>query len=49
MWLLDNKDPDEWDMLPEPKGMRWATYEQWVAKYDAAEDALEAHCGLALA
>jgi hypothetical protein len=26
--------------------MRWATYERWEAKFDAAEDALDAHCGL---
>jgi hypothetical protein len=27
---------------PKPKGMRWATYERWVAKYDAAEEMLDA-------
>jgi hypothetical protein len=29
--------------------MRWAIYEKWEAKFDAAEEALEALCGLALA
>jgi hypothetical protein len=48
-WLIGNEDSDEWDLPPKPKGMRWATYEKWEAKYDAAEDALEAHCCLALA
>ena len=40
--LLGNEDPNEWDLPPKPKGMRWATYERWVAKYDAAEEALNA-------
>jgi hypothetical protein len=40
--LLGNEDPDEWDLPPKPKGMRWATYERWVARYDAAEEMLDA-------
>jgi hypothetical protein len=47
--LIRDEDPDEWDLPPKPKGMRWATYEKWEAKFDAAEVALEALCGLALA
>ncbi len=47
--LLGDSDPDEWDLPPKPKGMRWATYQKWEAKYDAAEEALDLHCGLALA
>ena len=47
--LIGDEDPDEWDLPPNPKGMQWATYEKWEAKYDAAEEALDAHCGLALA
>jgi hypothetical protein len=39
--LLDDKHPDEWDLPPKPKGMRWATYERWVARYDAAEEKLD--------
>jgi hypothetical protein len=27
--------------------MRWATYGLWVAKYDAAEDMLDAHPAMA--
>lgn len=38
--LLGDDDPDEWDLPPKPKGMRWATYERWVSQYDAAEDML---------
>ncbi|QRM29032.1 hypothetical protein [Microvirga sp. VF16] len=40
--LLGDEDPDEWDLPPKPKGMRWATYERWVARYDAAEEMLDA-------
>jgi hypothetical protein len=25
--LLGDSDPDQWDLPPKPKGMRWATYE----------------------
>ncbi|MBM6580985.1 hypothetical protein ILT44_12395 [Microvirga sp. BT689] len=47
--LLGDEDPDEWDLPPKPKGMRWATYERWVAKYDAAEDLLDAQLVMAAA
>jgi hypothetical protein len=47
--LLGNADPDEWDLPLRPTGMRWATCEKWEARYNAAEDALDLHCGLALA
>jgi hypothetical protein len=47
--LIGDENPDEWDLPPKPKGMRWATYEKWEAKYDAAEEAIDALCGLALA
>ena len=29
--LLGEANLDEWDLLRKPKGMRWATYERWVA------------------
>ena len=47
--LLGDEDPDEWDLPPKPKGMRWATYERWVAKYDAAEEMLDAQLVMAAA
>ncbi|MBQ0822214.1 hypothetical protein KBI52_18650 [Microvirga sp. HBU67558] len=47
--LLGSESQDEWDLPPKPKGMRWATYMRLVAKYDAAENALDSHCVLALA
>jgi hypothetical protein len=34
---------------PKPKGMHWATYERWVARYDAAEEALVAPLVMAAA
>jgi hypothetical protein len=47
--LLGDEDPDEWDLPPKPKGMRWATYERWVAKYDAAEEMLNNQLAFAAA
>jgi hypothetical protein len=47
--LLGDEDPDEWDLPPKPQGMRWATYERWVAKYDAAEEMLDAQLAMAAA
>jgi hypothetical protein len=47
--LLEDEDPDEWDLPPKPKGMRWTTYERWVAKYDAAEEMLNAQLVMAAA
>jgi len=40
--LLEDEDSDEWDLPPKPNGMRWATYEKGVARYDAAEEMLDA-------
>ena len=40
--LIGEANPDEWDVLRKPKGMRWTTYERWAAKYDAAEEMLDA-------
>jgi hypothetical protein len=47
--LLGDEDPDEWDLPPKPKGMRWTTYDRWVAKYDAAEEMLDAQLVMAAA
>jgi hypothetical protein len=46
--LIGDEDPDEWDLPPKPKWMRWRTYERLEAKYDAAEEALDYQCALAL-
>jgi hypothetical protein len=47
--LLGDADPDAWDLSPKPKAMRWVTYEKWEAKYDAAEEMLDAQLVLAAA
>ncbi|WP_457094664.1 hypothetical protein [Microvirga sp. P5_D2] len=47
--LLGDENPDESDLLPKPKGMRWATYERWVARYDAAEEMLNTQLVMATA
>ena len=47
--LLGDADPDEWDLPPKPKGMRWRTYARWEAKYDRAEAALDRSLCLAIA
>jgi hypothetical protein len=46
--LLGDADPDEWDLPPKPKGMRWRTYTRWEAKYDRAEAALNRSLCLAV-
>jgi hypothetical protein len=34
-------DPDEWDLPPKPKWMRWRTYERAVDRFDKYEDVLD--------
>jgi hypothetical protein len=46
---LRQRDLEECHLPPKPKGMRWATYERWVARYDAAEDMLDARLVIAAA
>jgi hypothetical protein len=38
--LIGDCDPDEWDLPPKPKWMRWHTYNRYVERYDAYEDIL---------
>jgi hypothetical protein len=47
--LLGDEHPDEWNLPPKPRGMRWVTYERSVAKYDAAEEMLDAQLTRAMA
>jgi hypothetical protein len=47
--LIGDEDPDDWDLPPKPKRMRWSTYERWEAKYDGADDALDYRLGLTVA
>jgi hypothetical protein len=39
--LIGNCDPDEWDLPPKPKWMRWRTYNRHVERYDRYEDILD--------
>src|SRR5262249_33417793 len=36
--LIGDCNPDEWDLPPKPKWMRWRTYNQLVERFDAYED-----------
>jgi hypothetical protein len=39
--LIGTCDPDQWDLPPKPKWMRWGTYEKHVEKFDRYEEALD--------
>jgi hypothetical protein len=36
--LIGDLDPDDWDLPPKPKWMRWHTYNRLVERYDAYEE-----------
>jgi len=36
--LLGDHDPDDWDLPPKPKWMRWSTYNRLVEQYDSYEE-----------
>jgi hypothetical protein len=39
--LIADLDPDEWELPPKPKWMRWRTYNRLVEKFDAYEEILD--------
>jgi hypothetical protein len=39
--LIGELDPDDWDLPPKPKRMRWRTYQRYIDKFDAYEDVLD--------
>ncbi|CAN5193647.1 hypothetical protein BH10PSE11_BH10PSE11_08410 [soil metagenome] len=39
--LIGELDPDDWDLPPKPKGMRWATYNRHTEKFDGYGDILD--------
>ena len=41
---LGNLDPDEWDLPPKPKRMRWKTYNRYEQKFDRYEEILDQGC-----
>ena len=39
--LIGECDPDEWELPPKPKWMRWSTYNRYVERFDSYEAILE--------
>jgi hypothetical protein len=39
--LIADLDPDEWDLPPKPKSMRWKTYNRHEQRYDRYEEVLD--------
>ena len=39
--LIGNRDPDDWDMPPKPRWMRWGTYDRHVQRFNEYEDVVE--------
>ena len=39
--IIADLDPDEWDLPPKPKWMRWRTYNRYVERFDHHEAILE--------
>ena len=39
--LIGDCDPDEWELPPKPKWMRWSTYNRLVERFDSYEEILE--------
>jgi hypothetical protein len=42
--LIGSLDPDQWDLPPKPKWMRWKTYHRHEAKFDHYEAVLDYGC-----
>jgi hypothetical protein len=40
--LIGDLDPQEWDLPPKPKWMRWRTYHRLVERFEEYEAALDA-------
>ena len=47
--LIADLNPDEWDLPPKPKRMRWRTYQRYVEKYDGYEELLDRGSAMAAA
>jgi hypothetical protein len=39
--LIGDRDPDEWELPPKPKWMRWRTYNRYEERFDKYEAILE--------
>jgi hypothetical protein len=42
--LIADRDPDDWDLPPKPKWMRWSTYNRLEEKFDRYESILDSGC-----
>src|SRR5262245_61943495 len=40
--LIGELDPQEWDLPPKPKWMRWKTYHRYVERFDRYDAAIDA-------
>ena len=38
---VEGLDPEEWDLPPKPKWMRWQTYERYETRFDRYEEMLD--------
>jgi hypothetical protein len=38
---LEGLDPEQWDLPPKPKWMRWKTYQRYEARFDRYEEMLD--------
>ena len=38
--LIRSFDPNEWDLPPKPKWMRWKTYNRYVERFERYEEIL---------
>jgi hypothetical protein len=47
--LIADLDPDQWDLPPKPKWMRWSTYNRYVERFDNYEAILDYGCAALLA
>ncbi|SRR5216683_1802664 len=47
--LLAGLEPDEWDLPPKPKWMRWATYNRHIEQFDRYEAVLDYGCAALVA
>ncbi len=39
--LIGDLDPEDWELPPKPKWMRWKTYNQYVERFDDYEEMLD--------
>ena len=46
--LIGTCNPEEWDLPPKPKWMRWLTYDRHLQKFDHYEGILQQQCALSL-